>query len=91
MRVRAGVRSSLCEQQTVPGRVSIFSWLANARCGGFQVSHTHPTPNQPFPAGALFVAAAGNEYTCNDDQVTYPAGYKLDNVVSGRFWLKRAV
>ena len=38
----------------------------------------------PLPAGALFVAAAGNEYTCNDDVPTYPASYDLANVVAGQ-------
>lgn len=30
------------------------------------------------------MAAAGNEYTCNDDVPTYPASYDLANVVAGQ-------
>jgi len=32
--------------------------------------------------GVLFVAAAGNEYNNNDKKPTYPASYKVDNVLS---------
>jgi subtilisin family serine protease len=33
-------------------------------------------------AGILFVAAAGNDSSDNDRRATYPAGYKLDNIIS---------
>ena len=32
--------------------------------------------------GVLFVAAAGNEYNNNDSTPTYPASYKLDNIIA---------
>ena len=40
-------------------------------------------------AGALFVAAAGNELACNDEVLTYPASYKLENVVAGALQMKQ--
>ena len=33
-------------------------------------------------AGALFVAAAGNEYNNNDTNPTYPATYAVDNIIA---------
>lgn len=33
-------------------------------------------------AGALFVAAAGNEYNNNDNNPTYPATYAVDNIIA---------
>lgn len=32
--------------------------------------------------GVIFVAAAGNEYNNNDAKPTYPAGYRISNVIS---------
>jgi len=32
--------------------------------------------------GVIFVAAAGNEYNNNDSNPTYPASYKVDNVIA---------
>ncbi|AZZ35271.1 subtilase [Bdellovibrio sp. qaytius] len=33
-------------------------------------------------AGAVFIAAAGNEYNNNDNSPTYPSTYQVDNVIS---------
>lgn len=49
--------------------------------GGFSQALLDAIKNSE-KAGAIFIAAAGNEYNNNDTSATYPAGYNVDNIVS---------
>ena len=58
-------------------RITSNSWGG----GGFSSEMNKAIVNAKN-AGTLFVAAAGNEGTNNDEKAYYPCGYKVDNVIS---------
>lgn len=58
------------------------AWGMVRRPPALQCRPCHAVLRHALCAGALFLAAAGNEYTSNDYRPSYPASYQLDNVMS---------
>lgn len=56
--------------------------MSNSWGGGGRSQALFEAIQRAQEAGIVFVAAAGNENNNNDTFATYPAGYKLDNVIS---------
>jgi subtilisin family serine protease len=56
--------------------------MSNSWGGGGRSQALFEAIERAQKAGILFVAAAGNANNDNDAKATYPANYKLDNVVS---------
>jgi thermitase len=56
--------------------------MSNSWGGGGYTQALFDVIKKAQDAGILFIAAAGNESNDNDKKPTYPATYKLDNVVS---------
>lgn len=56
--------------------------LSNSWGGGGFSQTLFDSIQRSNDAGAIFIAAAGNEYNNNDTHATYPATYQVDNVVA---------
>jgi subtilisin family serine protease len=56
--------------------------LSNSWGGGGYDALLEDAIRKAGDKGALFIAAAGNEYNDNDKEATYPAGFKLPNVIA---------
>lgn len=56
--------------------------LSNSWGGGGASQALEDSIQAASDAGVIFVAAAGNSYANNDSTETYPANYKIDNVIS---------
>lgn len=56
--------------------------MSNSWGGGGYAQSLYDAIKEAREKGILFVAAAGNESENNDDHPAYPAGYKVDNVIS---------
>lgn len=56
--------------------------LSNSWGGGSYSETLHDAIKESSQAGALFIAAAGNDGTSNDVEPHYPSNYDLPNVVS---------